>query len=105
MFNKLKKAVKYIVKKIKQGVEIVAKTINDAKCAVAKTAEVGANVVSDMYKARCEVTIKKLDMIERAGSAVCNGVKNINIRNLGVMFLFVGGGCITTYILNERDAK
>ena len=116
MLTKLKKAVKYVVKKIKQGVEIVAKTINDAKCAVAKTAEVGANVVSDMYKARCEVTIKKLDMIERAGStvcngvkgagsAVCNGVKNINIRNLGVMFLFVGGMCITTYILNERDAK
>ena len=75
MFNKLKKAVKYIVKKIKQGVEIMAKTINDAKCAVAKTAEVGANVVSDIYKARCEVTIKKLDMVERAGSAVCNGVK------------------------------
>ena len=43
MFNKLKKAVKYIVKKIKQGVEIVAEISKDI---ITGVSEVGKEVVS-----------------------------------------------------------
>lgn len=64
MLNKLKKAIKYIVKKVKQWVKIMA-----------KTAETGANVMSNMYKCKCEIETKKLDMLERAGSAISNGIK------------------------------
>ena len=50
MFTKLKKAVKYIVKKIKQGVEIVAKTIKVMGTMILGAAAGGlisANVIPD----------------------------------------------------------
>ena len=70
MLTKLKKAVKYVVKKIKRGVEIVAKTINDAKCAVAHVAETGINVASEMYKTKCDKDIKRLDVAKSAVGTV-----------------------------------
>lgn len=70
MLNKLKKAIKYIVKKVKQGVKIMAKTINDTKCAVAHVAETGINAASEMYKTKCNKEIKKLDMAKSAVSTV-----------------------------------
>lgn len=66
-----------MLNKLKKGVKIMAKTINDTKCAVAKTAETSANVVSNMYKCKCEIETKKLDMVERAGSAISNGIKHV----------------------------
>lgn len=55
---------------------------------------------------------KKLDMVERAGSALCNGVKeagskiyndikHINGLKIGCMLVFIGGGCITSHIISK----
>lgn len=70
MLNKLKKAVKYIVKKVKQGVEIIAKTINDTKCAVAHVAETGINTVGEIKKT-------KLDLTKTIGSSLYNDIKSV----------------------------
>ena len=70
MLNKLKRGVKYIIKKIKRGIEIMSRNINDAKCAAAETVETGIKVYGDIKKA-------KLDMIKSVGNAVCNGTKSV----------------------------
>lgn len=72
MFNKFKKAVTYICKKIKQGVKIMAevgKELVSAGKDIVNT--VGCKAVDRI----ADHADKKLDMVERAGSALCNGAK------------------------------
>ena len=87
MLNKLKRGVKYIIKKIKRGVDIVTKNINDAKCAVA------------------EVESKKLDLIRDAGSVVYETISNNKIP-AAIVILGVGisisGGLISSELLNKE---
>ena len=83
MFNKLKKAVKYVAKKIKQGVEIVAEISKDI---ITSVSEVGKEVVSgtkDVINAVGTTAVnryadymdKKLDLGKSICNGVCNGVK------------------------------
>ena len=99
MLNKLKKAVKYIVKKVKQGVKIMARTINDTKYAIAKTAEVGINVVGDIKK-------DKLDMIKSFGKTASNIVANPHNRiTTGVIGICLSAGFIITGVIDTKRTE
>ena len=122
MFNKLKTAVKYVDKKIKQRVKIMAEISKDI---ITGVSEVGKEVVSgtkDVINTVGTTAVnryadymdKKIDMVERAGSALCNGVKTIRtdihsmfknptyIKNLGVVLLFTSAGLITVGLTNKE---
>lgn len=105
MLNKLKKAVKYIVKKVKQGVRIMAETINDYKCAAAHVAETGINTIGEIKKT-------KLDMIKSAGSTIKNVCSSGNNRtsfgcillSIGLGISCVGGGfMVSGKISNDKE--
>ena len=118
MFNKLKKAVKYIVKKIKRGVEISKELVNQVsevgKEVVSGTKDVVNTVGTTAINRYADYMDKKLDMVEHAGSALCNGVKTIRtdihsmlktptyIKNLGVVLLFASAGLITVGLTNKE---
>ena len=85
MLNKLKKAVKYIVKKVKQGVEIVAEISKDI---ITGVSEVGKEVVSgtkDVVNTVGTTAVnryadymdKKIDLGKSICNGVCNGTKTV----------------------------
>lgn len=118
MLNKFKNVVKYIAKKIKQGVKIMAEISKDI---ITGVSEVGKEVVSgtrDVINTVSTTAVnryadhadKKLDMIKAAaiglkntGSEIYNDIKHINGLKIGVMLLFIGGGCVTNYLISEHE--
>ena len=76
MFNKLKKAVKYIVKKIKQGVEIVAEISKDIITGVSEvvsgTKDVVNTVGTTAVNRYADYMDKKIDL----GKSICSTIHN-----------------------------
>ena len=76
MFNKLKKAVKYIVKKIKQGVEIVAEISKDIITGVSEvvsgTKDVVNTVGTTAVNRYADYMGKKIDL----GKSICSTIHN-----------------------------
>lgn len=118
MFNKFKRAVTYICKKIKQGVKIMAEVGKD----IVNT--VGCKAVDRI----ADHADKKLEMVERAGSALCNGAKGAgktskstikevfsgighfmndteSLKTYGSMFIFVGAGMLVNGIIKSKGEK
>ena len=108
MFNKLKKAVKYIVKKIKQGVEIVAEI---SKEVITGVSEVGKEVVTgtkDVVNTVGTTAVnryadymdKKIDLGKSICNGVCNGVKTAakktNRVQIGYFLVCAGVGLIVS---------
>ena len=101
MFNKLKKAVKYIVKKIKQGVEIVTEISKDI---ITGVSEVGKEVVSgtkDVVNTVGTTAVnryadymdKKLHIAPNIVKQVLKSMKNTNNRKVtGIVMIGIGLG-------------
>lgn len=103
MLNKLKKAVKYIVKKVKQGVKFIAKTINDYKCAAAHVAETGINAASEMYKTKCNKEIKKLDTAKSVASKISKIITDSHNRTTtGIIGLCLSAGLVITGVIDSK---
>lgn len=115
MFNKFKRAITYICKKIKQGVKIIAEISKDI---ITDVSEVGKEVVSGTKDVINTVGItavnryadhmdKKLEFSKAVLKTVRTDIYSIfknptYIKNLGIVFLFTSAGLITVGLVNKE---
>lgn len=115
MFNKFKRAITYICKKIKHGVKIMT---NAGKEAINKVSEVGKEVISgtkDVMNTVGNTAVnryvdhmdKKLEFSKTVLKTVRTDIYSIfknptYIKNLGIVFLFTSAGLITVGLVNKE---
>ena len=97
MFNKLKKAVKYVAKKIKRGVEIVAEISKDIITGVSEvvsgTKDVVNTVGTTAVNRYADYMDKKLHIAPNIVKQVLKSMKNTNNRKVtGIVMIGIGLG-------------